>query len=109
MSDQGPEPRKDSLVRSLWRGEVPLGRAFWWYTVILGSLLNLLTTVLFMMLLAFEVPPALAFVAYVFPVPYNLFILFAVWRSADSYRGSPEHALLARVTVTLWAVVASVS
>ncbi len=62
-----------------------------------------------MALVSFQAPTALAIAAFLLPVPYNLFILVAVWRSASTYGGPPERALLARFLTLVWAVVASVS
>lgn len=106
---QMQEPHRLSFLQALWHGEVPLGQAFWWYTVVVGSLLNLVTTILFMALVSFQASAVLSVAAFVLPVPYNLFILVAVWRSADGYGGPPERALLARILTLVWAVVASVS
>ena len=50
-------------LRALWRGDLPLGEAFWTYAVSLGLVLNLLTTLLFLMLLSWDRPLAALFVA----------------------------------------------
>ena len=97
------------VLHALWRGEIPLGQAFWWYAVVVGSLLNLVTTILFMALASVQAPAVLSIAAFLLPVPYNLFILVAVWRSAGRYEGPPERALLARILTVLWAAVASLS
>ena len=68
-------PLRLSFLQALWRGDVPLGQAFWWYTVVVGSLLNLVTTILFMALVSLQAPAALSIAAFLLPVPYNLFIL----------------------------------
>jgi hypothetical protein len=36
------------------------------------------------------------------PIPYNLFMLVAVWRSAERYTGPRERAELARAVIILW-------
>ena len=36
------------------------------------------------------------------PVPYNIFMVVAVWRSADRYRGAKTWAELARVSTVIW-------
>ena len=58
-------------LRALWRGDLPLGEAFWTYAVSLGLVLNLLTTLLFLMLLSWDRPIAALFVGHAFTVPYN--------------------------------------
>jgi hypothetical protein len=96
-----------NVLRRLWAGEVPLGRVFWQYAMIGGTALNLMATLLAMALLAADVPGLLALAAFALPIPYNLFVLVAVWRSASAYQGPRLLADLARVTSLIWAVVAS--
>lgn len=91
-------------LRELWVGRMPLGRAFWEFAVFYGLVLNLLTTVASFGLLAFGVHAAIAMTVFFLPLPYNLFVLMAVWRSAARYQGPPHWANAARVAVTLWAV-----
>ena len=96
-----------NLLRRLWAGEVPLGRVFWSYAMIAGTALNAAATLLAMALLAADVPGLLALAAFALPIPYNLFVLVAVWRSASAYQGPRLLADLARVTSIIWAVAAS--
>jgi hypothetical protein len=100
-------PAPGNIVRRLWAGEVPLARAFWSYAVIGGTALNGLTTLLAMALLTMDAPATVAIAAFVLPVPYNLLVLVAVWRSAGAYQGSRIWADLARMGVVIWAVMAS--
>jgi hypothetical protein len=69
------------LIR-LARGEVPLDRAFWHYAVIVGVLVNLITTLLFMLFLSVDNMFAALFFGYGVAVPYNLLALIGVWRAA---------------------------
>jgi len=96
-----------SRVRALWLGEAPLGVAFWWYAIMVGTLLNVVATLLFVALSAAGAPDGIAAIAFLLPVPYNLFAVVAVWRSAGRYAGPPLHVLLARLAVILWAIAAS--
>ena len=102
-----PAPAPGNIVRRLWAGEVPLARAFWSYAVIGGTALNGVTTLLAMALLTMNVPAILAVVAFALPIPYNLLVLVAVWRSAGAYHGPRIWADLARMGVVIWAVMAS--
>lgn len=95
------------LVRRLWRGEVPLARAFWDFGIIGGTALNALTTVLSLALLAADGLETVALAAFVLPVPYNLLIVVAVWRSASAYQGRRLWAGLARLAIIAWAAAAS--
>jgi len=99
-------PAVPAPVRALWRGEAPLGVVFWWHTVTVGTLVNAATTLLFVALLSLGAPDALNVAALLLPVPYNIFLAVAVWRSAGRYEGPPERASLARLAVSLWALIA---
>ena len=93
------------LIKQLWAGGIPLGQAFWQYTVVYGLLLNLVTHALFFALLMRDaniIPVALAFAL---PIPYNLFMIVAVWRSADRYQGPKSSAELARIVAVVWMIV----
>ena len=61
-----------------------------------GVIVNLGTSVLFWVLAASDVPSVLLAPAYLLPLPYNVFVCIAVWRSADRYAGPARHAALAR-------------
>jgi hypothetical protein len=95
------------LVRRLWAGEVPLARAFWDYGIIGGTALNALTTVASMTLLALRGMEAAALVVFLLPIPYNVLIVIAVWRSASAYAGRPLWAGIARIAIIAWAAAAS--
>ena len=109
-AESGPHPPErpaiGSIVRRLWAGEVPLGRAFWSYAMIGGTALNGVATLLAMALVAMDAPAVLAVVAFGLPIPYNLLVLVAVWRSAGAYQGPRLWADLARVAIVIWAAAA---
>jgi hypothetical protein len=98
---------KNHVIR-LWRGEVGMARVFWEYAIAFGTLANLITTgaALAVLLAGF---PVLAVAVFFLPLPYNVLIVVAVWRSADRYRGPPIWATLARVVVILWATIATIA
>lgn len=100
-------PAPPSRLRALWHGEVPLGEAFWLYGLVVGTFLNVLASLLFMVMNALEAPAALAIAVFYLPVPYNVFAAVVVWRSAGRYEGSVLRAQLARAIALLWAVVES--
>ncbi|MCG8508790.1 MAG: hypothetical protein MI741_06135 [Rhodospirillales bacterium] len=97
------------LVRALWRGERPLWEVFWWYTMVFGTLLNLLTTIGFFFLVYLGAPYLVAIAEFALPIPYNIFMVVAVWRSAGNYSGPPIRAQLAQAFVVIWSGVASVT
>jgi hypothetical protein len=94
-------------IGRLWRGDVSLARAFWEYAVVYGTAANMLTTAGMFAAVAAGAPVWLALAIHLLATPYNIFMVFAVWRSADCYRG-PEHwGVMARAGVIIWAVLAT--
>ena len=90
------------LVKRLWAGEVPLVRAFWDFAVIYGLLVNVLADLLLFALLANDAHIALLVFAFVLPIPYNVLVLVAVWRSAGRYEGPQRWMDWARVGIIFW-------
>ncbi len=97
------------LVKHLWAGEVPLRQAFWQYAVVYGLLLNLITTLAFLVLIARDANTALIVLAFASPVPYNVFMVVAIWRSAGRYPGPKTWADLARLGIVIWMVVLTIA
>lgn len=93
----------------LWRGELPLGRAFWGYAVAGGLAVNLATSALFLALLSADRPLAGLAAGYLVPVPYNIVVLVGVWRSAARYEGERLHADLARIVTAVGMAVLSLT
>ena len=69
-----------------------------------GLLLNLVTHLVFFVLLLNDANMAVVAFAFVTPVPYNISIVVAVWRSAARYPGPKSWADLARLGVVIWMV-----
>jgi hypothetical protein len=84
-------------LHALWAGDLPLGEAFWTYAVTVGLAVNLITSLLFLVLISWDRPIAALFVGYALSVPYNVVALVGVWRSAARYEGERIHADLARI------------
>ena len=98
-----------SRLRALWSGDLPLGEAFWTYAVTIGVAVNLITTLLFLVLISWDRPVAALFVGYALAVPYNVVALVGVWRSVARYRGERIHAHLARIVTLVGMVLLSVT
>jgi hypothetical protein len=90
----------------LWAGQLSLARAFWEYAILYGLLVNMLATIASLAMLTADAPAALALLIFLVPLPYNILVLVAVWRSAGRYQGAPIWADLARAAVVLWVAVA---
>jgi hypothetical protein len=98
-----------SRLRALWSGDLPLGEAFWTYAVGVGLAVNLITSLLFLVLISWDRPLAALFVGYALSVPYNVVALVGVWRSAARYEGARIHADLARIISLVGMVLLSLT
>jgi len=94
--------RTRSHLATLWSGEVPLGEVFWTYAVAGGLLVNAIGTILCLWALSAGAALLFIYLPMAVPIPYNLFMLVAVWRSADRYTGPRERADLVRAVIILW-------
>ena len=92
-----------TLIKALWRGEIPLYKTFWLF----GFAVNFLLNITF---LYFEFQPhvlsnimGIIFfgVLVLFAVVYGPFILIATWRSANKYQGLQQYAIAAKFMVIL--------
>ena len=96
-------------LTALWRGELPLRRAFWDFAILYGVLVNLAATGGYLGLLSAGVHPAIGLAVYFAPLPYNVAVFVGVWRSADRYSGPAHWADAARAAITLWLAVATLA
>jgi hypothetical protein len=95
-------------LKTMARGEMPLPQAFWGAAGIYGTLLNGFTTLLSLGSLAAGASGLTVFALHMLALPYNLFVVYAVWRSAERYAGPAHWALLARIGVVIWAILATI-
>ena len=93
-----------ALAKALWEGRCPLEETFWWYGVAYGFLLNFFTSLLFFLLLVNDANMAWVALAFAIPIPYNLFVVVAVWRSAGRYPGPQKWADFARIGAVYWMI-----
>ena len=89
-----------------WRGDVPLQRLLWRDMLLVGTSINLATTLVALFAWALGGLTAVGFAIHFAPLPYNAFLLCAVWRSAE--RAAEPGASAARIGAVLWMVAASV-
>lgn len=87
---------------ALWKGQLPLGRAFWEFAIVYVALANLCATVAALGALAAGVPAFVAAGIFLLPVPYVIVAVVGVWRSADAYTGPQHWATLARYGAIAW-------
>jgi len=95
-----------AYVHRLWRGELPLARAFWTDMILIGSLVNIVATAAAMLLFVSGVPVALGVIVHFAPLPYNILLFLAVWQSA-AHQAS-RWSLLAQAGGLIWLITAIV-
>ena len=91
--------------RELWRGDLPLGQAFWEYSIAYGTIANLVATGTAIAAATLGLPDVIALCLFLSPLPYILADVVGVFRSATKYRGSPEWATMAKIAVIVWGAV----
>jgi hypothetical protein len=94
-----------ATIRNLWTGELSLARTFWEFTVIYGFVLNVAATGAALGMASAGQPDWLMIAVHLLPAPYMIFMLVAVWRSAERYAGPKLWAELARPVALLWALL----
>ena len=81
-SENPADAKRDGFFASRWSGKVPIERLFWHDLLLVGTAFNAATTLAALVLLAMQAPLWAALTVHFAPVPYNLFLAFAVWRTA---------------------------
>jgi hypothetical protein len=92
-------------LAALWKGEIPLGQAFWEYAIAYGTIANIVATAAAIVAAAAGLPDAVAIGLFLTPIPYIITAVVGVMRSADKYRGPRQHAALAKMAVIAWGAV----
>jgi hypothetical protein len=80
---------------------LPLNEAFWHWAVAGGLVVNVTTTVLFLVLITQGQTIAALIVGYALSVPYNVVAAVGVWRSAERYPGPRHLAQAARIVAVV--------
>jgi hypothetical protein len=89
-----------------WRRQVPLGLLFWRDMIVIGSALNLASAFAGLMALGFKADLLVAMLVFHAPLPFNIFIVAAIWRTADLVEAAKASS--ARAGAVLWLVAATV-
>ena len=79
--------RRSGWLARRWRGEVSPQRLLWLDMLTAGTLFNLVFSLVALAVLSQRGPPALAVVLHFAPLPYNAFLLAALWRSPQRTAG----------------------
>jgi hypothetical protein len=110
FAELSPEAEPSSLPRSpiaylgaLWRGEVPLRQAVWRDMALVGTVVNIAAMGVAFFAVALGASMMTFFAIHFLPVPYNIFLVSAVWRSAE--RAPADEAWAARIGSLLWLMI----
>lgn len=88
---------------------MPLAEAFWTWAVLVGLLVNILTTMGFLWLIMAEQRLAAFIVGYACSIPYNIVVAVGVWRSAGRPDADPRWAGAARLAAVLGMTILSLT
>ena len=101
-----PQRLPASFFHSRWRGSVPLGLLLWRDMLLYGTTINVAAAFFGLVLFASNAPTALAATVYFAPVPFNVFLFVALWKTAA---GAEEPlASTARIVGLLWLIAATI-
>jgi hypothetical protein len=87
-----------------WRRQVPLGLLFWRDMAVVGTLINLGAAFVSLMALGFKADLWIAMLIFLSPMPYNIFLTAAVWRTAELVPAG--EAWSARAGAAVWLALA---
>ncbi len=82
-----------NVVRTLWRGDVSLGRTFWLWGVLGGFISAAVAAIPLLIWVSLDYLLGIVIVTV-----YQLFIAIAVWKSAGKYQGRKFWFVLARIS-----------
>jgi hypothetical protein len=92
--------------RTRWRGEAPLDRLFWRDMLLVGTILNVASSALALVLLGLKLPLWLVLAVHFLPIPYNIFLTIAVWRTAEKTGGFKAQLMM--LGSALWLIATAV-
>ncbi len=82
------------FFRSRWLGQVPLDRLFWRDMVLVGTAISIASSVAALILLALKQPLEAVLAVHFAPVPYNIFLVSAVCRTAGKIGGAKASMMM---------------
>ena len=93
------KPPGSGFFASRWVGQVSLPLLFWRDMIGVASLINLAASVGALIAMASGLPPVWAVVMHFAPLPYNLFLVWAVWRHEQA-------SSTAKLAALVWFLIA---
>ena len=80
------EPQAAGFFGSRWRGEAYLSKLYWRDTLIVGSVINLLSGFIALMIAAQGGTLWIAAIVHFACLPYNVFLVLSLWRTPGHSR-----------------------
>lgn len=94
-------PQKASFIGKRWRGEASLSQLFWRDMLIVGSVINLITGFIALMIAAQGGWLWVAATVHFASLPYNVFLVLTLWRTPGCSRFMAWTSLVWLGTVTV--------
>ncbi|MDX8453396.1 hypothetical protein RFM98_11560 [Mesorhizobium sp. VK9D] len=108
MDSPAPATNENTgFFRTRWRGVAPLDRLFWRDMLLVGTILSIASSALALILLGLKLSLWLVLTVHFLPVPYNIFLTIAVWRTAEKAGGF--RAQLMMLGSALWLIATAVA
>jgi hypothetical protein len=93
----------------VWHGELSLEKVFWEWAVFGGVVVNMVSSIIFLVLVLNDYVIAAVIVGYGLSLPYNLLVSVGVWRSAERHPGNKRWAGLAKIATAIGMVLLSIT
>ncbi|MBA1141048.1 hypothetical protein [Mesorhizobium neociceri] len=106
-SENGEPRRAAGFFRSRWQSLTPLDRLFWRDLVVVGTAISIASSVAALILLGLKLPLPWVLLVHFSPVPYNIFLTLAVWRTAEKAGGAK--ASLMMLGSALWLILTAIA
>lgn len=103
----GGTDRPAGFFARRWRGEVPFTHLFVTDMLVVATLINVAATAAAVLLLGAAIPDWLAVAVHFLPLPYNLFLFLAVWRTSE--RRAVPFAWAAQIAAAFWLIAVTVA
>ncbi|MBZ0163760.1 MAG: hypothetical protein K8H74_13750 [Notoacmeibacter sp.] len=105
MTGQAHEGKAEhGFFATRWRGETAIDRLVLFDMLLAATGINIVAAFAAVMMLGFKLPEWIAIVTYVAPMPYNIFLVLAVWRTTGNI--PPRAARNYRLAALVWLAAA---
>lgn len=75
-----------------WRGQVPLRRIFWHDIMLVATIVNVVSAMAALLIFTSDLPSWIGLTVFLLPLPYNIFLVASLWRTAGNRTDLPALA-----------------